>query len=55
MLVVYQSSSINCVSELEYELVNHNWQFCDNKVAGGGVESAGPFYLYVVLQHQKGY
>lgn len=57
MLVVYQSSSINCVSELEYELVNHNWQFCDNKIAGGGggVGSSGPFYLYVVLQRQKGY
>lgn len=53
MLVVYQSSSINCVSEFERELVNHNWQCCDNQIAGGGggIGRMGPFYLYVVLQY----
>lgn len=52
MLVVYQSSSINCVSELEYELVNHNWNYCDNKIAGGGggIGAASPYYLYVVIK-----
>src|SRR5574341_861807 len=51
MLVLYQSSSINCVSELEYELIAHNWDYCDNFVAGGGggIGRIGPFFLYVVV------
>jgi hypothetical protein len=53
MLVIYQSSSIDCVSELECELVNHNWDHCDNLVAGGGggIGRFGPFYLYVVVKY----
>jgi len=53
MLVVYASSSIDCVSQLEFELVNHNWGYSDNLVAGGGggIGSIGPFYLYVVVRY----
>ena len=53
MLVVYQSSSINCVSALEHELVNHNWELCDNLIAGGGggIGRNGPYYLYVVVEY----
>jgi hypothetical protein len=53
MLVIYQSSSIHCVSELEFELVDHNWDYCDNLVAGGGggIALIGPFYLYVVVKY----
>jgi len=52
MLVLYQSSSIYCVSELEYELVNHNWGHCDNLIAGGGggIGATPPYYLYVVIK-----
>ena len=53
MLVLYQSSSINCVSQLECELVEHNWEFCDNMIGGGGgpVGRFGPYYLYVVVKY----
>lgn len=53
MLVVYQSSSITCVSQVEYELINHNWEFCDNQVSGGGgsIASFGPYYLYIVIKY----
>ena len=53
MLVLYKSSSINCVSELEYELVNHNWDFTDNLVAGGGggIGQTPPYFLYLVIKH----
>jgi hypothetical protein len=55
MLVVYQSSSIYCVSELEYELVNHNWFHCDNIIAGGGggIGRTPPYFLYVVVKYRR--
>jgi hypothetical protein len=53
MLVVYQSTSVRFVRNLEYELINHNWIHCDNVISGGGggKGSASPFYLYVVRKH----
>jgi hypothetical protein len=53
MLVVYSSSSINNVSAVEIELVNHNWECCDNMIAGGGgsIARSGPYYLYVVVKY----
>jgi hypothetical protein len=53
MLVLYESSSINFVSELEYELVKHNWDFTDNLVAGGGggIGQTPPYFLYLVIKH----
>lgn len=52
MLVIYQSSSIQCVSEVEFQLVDHNWGYCDNLVGGGGGGiGIGPFYLYVVVEY----
>ena len=54
MLVVYQSSSIYYVSELEYELVNHNWFHCDNLIAGGGGGiGSPPYFLYVAVKYRK--
>ena len=52
MLVLYQSSSIRCVSELERDLVNHNWGYCDNQISGGGggIAATPPYYLYVVIK-----
>ncbi len=53
MLVLYESSSINSVSSLEYDLINHNWECCDNLVAGGGggIAAVSPYYLYIVIKH----
>jgi len=53
MLVLYESSSIDCVSELESELVEHNWNCCDNLLAGGGggIGRTSPYFLYVVIKH----
>lgn len=53
MLVLYESSSINSVSSLEYDLVNHNRGYCDNLIAGGGggIAARSPYYLYIVIKY----
>lgn len=52
MLVVYQSESISNVSQLETELINHNWECCDNlRAGGGGSIGEPPYYLYVVIAY----
>jgi hypothetical protein len=52
MLVVYQSSSIDCVSQLECELIEHNEEFAENVISGGGghIGQRGPYYLYILLR-----
>jgi hypothetical protein len=54
MLVVYCSKSRKHVSRLEYEVVNHNWNYCDNSISGGGgriAKDSSYFYLYVVIRY----
>ena len=52
MIVVYRSSSINNVSELECELIEHNRELADNIISGGGGNYGNPpYYLYVVLKY----
>jgi hypothetical protein len=52
MILLYQSSSINSVSELECMLVEHNWECCDNAIGGGGGNiGTPPFFLYVVIRY----
>ncbi|MDP2997906.1 MAG: hypothetical protein Q8N47_10495 [Bryobacterales bacterium] len=52
MIVLYQTSSIGFVSALEADLVEHNWEFTENVVAGGGGGVGDPpFFLYVVLRY----
>ena len=51
MLVVYQSASIKNVRELEYLLIEHNRELCDNIIAGGGGNyGEPPYYIYVVVR-----
>jgi hypothetical protein len=53
MVLVYESSSIDCVRQLERELTEHNQEFADNVISGGGgnIGKRGPYYLYVLLRH----
>lgn len=52
MIVLYQSSSINNVSELECELITHNRELADNIIAGGGGGIGyAPYYLYLVIKY----
>ena len=51
MAVVYQSSSIASVSELECELIEHNQDLADNIISGGGGDyGKPPYYMYVVMR-----
>lgn len=51
MLVVYQSSSVNNVRDLERLLVEHNRELCDNIIEGGGGNyGEPPHYMYVVVK-----
>jgi|SRR5580693_9198226 hypothetical protein len=54
MIVLYESSSIDCVSQLECELIDHNEELAHNVIGGGGghVGKTGPYYLYIVLRHR---
>lgn len=52
MLVVYMSSSIENVSWLEFELINHNELFCENINSGGGGNiGPPPYHLYIVAKY----
>ena len=52
MLVIYETSSINNVRELESKLIEDFRGFCDNTIGGGGGRvGIGPYYLYIVLAH----
>jgi hypothetical protein len=51
MAVVYQSTSLKNVSELECLLIEHNWELADNIINGGGGNyGEPPYYLYVVMR-----
>ena len=52
MMVLYESFSIDCVSQLERELIEHSEEFARNMLNGGGghIGKTGPYYLYVVLR-----
>ncbi|MBC7930638.1 MAG: GIY-YIG nuclease family protein [Rubrivivax sp.] len=51
MAVVYQSESLENVSELERLLVEHNRELADNIISGGGGNYGDPpYYLYVAMR-----
>jgi hypothetical protein len=54
MIVLYESSSIDCVSQLERELIDHNEELAENVIGGGGghIGKTWPYYLYLVLKHR---
>jgi hypothetical protein len=53
MIVLYKSSSLDSVSKVEYDLIDHNEQITKNRIAGGGGNYGDPpYYLYIVLRNK---
>jgi hypothetical protein len=52
MIVLYKSDSIDSVSEVERDLIDHNEEITKNRIAGGGGNyGAPPYYLYIVIRY----
>jgi hypothetical protein len=52
MIVLYRSSSLNNVSDLECKLIEHNRDLADNIIGGGGGNYGNPpYYMYVVVKY----
>ena len=53
MIVLYRSPSLDSVSEVERDLIDHNQEITKNRIAGGGGNYGGPpYYLYIVLRNK---
>lgn len=53
MIVLYKSSSLDSVSKVECDLIDHNKEITKNRIAGGGGNYGDPpYYLYVVLRNK---
>jgi hypothetical protein len=51
MIVLYRSSSLESVSQVERDLIEHNKAITKNRIAGGGGNyGQPPYYLYIVLR-----
>lgn len=51
MLVIYRTSSLTYVTEVEKELTRYLDGFSDNRVSGGGGNySTPPYYVYIVRE-----
>lgn len=54
MIVLYRSSSLSNVSDLERELIEHNRELADNMIGGGGGNYGNPpYFMYVVIKYRK--
>ncbi|HEU4880970.1 MAG TPA: hypothetical protein VFT45_01960 [Longimicrobium sp.] len=52
MVVLYRTQSYASICRIEQDLIDHNWEVCDNLVRGGGGRIClGPYFLYVVREH----
>jgi hypothetical protein len=53
MVVLYRSSSLDSVSQVECDLIEHNKEITKNRIAGGGGNYGDPpYYLYIVLKNK---
>ena len=52
MIVLYKSSSLDFVSHVECDLIEHNKEITKNRIAGGGNYGDPPYYLYIVLKNK---
>jgi hypothetical protein len=52
MIVLYKSWSLDSVSKVELDILEHNEEITENRIAGGGGNYGNPpYYLYIVLRH----
>ena len=53
MIVLYRSSSLDSVSQVECDLIEHNGEITRNRIAGGGGNyGEPPYYLYLVARYK---
>jgi hypothetical protein len=53
MIVVYKSLSLDSVSQVEHDIIEHNEEMTENRIAGGGGNyGEPPYYLYIVLRYK---
>jgi hypothetical protein len=53
MIVVYRSASLDSVSQVECDLIEHNAEITRNRIAGGGGDYGEPPYcLYLVVRYK---
>lgn len=53
MIVLYKSRSLESVSEVERDLIEHNEEVARNVIGGGGGSYGDPpYYLYIVLRNR---
>jgi len=53
MIVLYKSKSLDSVSQVECDLIDHNKEITKNRIAGGGGNyGEPPYYLYIVLRNK---
>jgi hypothetical protein len=53
MVVLYRSASLDSVSQVECDLIEHNGTITENRIAGGGGNyGEPPFYLYLVIRYK---
>lgn len=53
MVVLYRSSSLDSVSQVECDLIEHNGEITKNRIAGGGGNyGEPPYYLYLVIRYR---
>ncbi len=51
MVVLYSTTSLKYIREIERELIEYNWDYVHNLISGGGGDySQPPYYLYVVIR-----
>ena len=54
MIVVYQSASLDSVSQVECDLIEHNGDITRNRITGGGGDyGEPPYYLYLVVRYKR--
>jgi hypothetical protein len=50
MIVKYHTTSVDYINDIERIIIEHHWDYIENKIAGGGGPNGiGPYYLYFLV------